>query len=85
METNITKLRNKLTPSFNLPSMILAILKDEPKDTLTNMALREAKLCIENQKEIVRLINEIENQIDVGGGFQNSGYNKTDGLSGFRG
>lgn len=67
-----------------------AKFKKQKKDRMEAQKKEEQKRIVEMQKEqeerkqYEKLKAKFENK-DIGGGFQNSGVNETDGMSGFRG
>lgn len=67
-ETNISSLRNKLTPLYSLAQIIVGsgekgMLKDEE---VLRILVDSAKQALKNQGEIKRLLTAIEKEIENG-------------------
>jgi len=71
-ETNVAKLRNKLGPAFNLPSMVVGMHHHSLTTTSSDRFLyEEAKRVIESNDEIKVLLARIENELEKLQKFKN--------------
>lgn len=62
LETNLTKLRNQLSPSFLLPTMLLEWHNEKTPSIKSDMLpylIEEAQKCLENQPKILELLDKI--------------------------